>query len=209
MKPFNIEHAKAGAPVRLSDGTELVRIIATDARGGYPVIALIGFSTHDAAQCFDAEGNPLVAYSGKGEPDWLPGVRLVMAPLGQVEGREVYMGDTLLQPSGDPYHVNTTLVPPGLTWPRKYPVTRMTPSEFAIHHSDEHSILQMFESVANAAIAHGIEHGYLAEPVHMASDHELMLAYYHPAPPIPMMPHSYDKMLEQLRRVRDTVFKKH
>lgn len=41
MKPFNLEEAKAGKKVVLKDGTR-VRIICFDAKGDYPIVALVG-----------------------------------------------------------------------------------------------------------------------------------------------------------------------
>lgn len=43
MKPFNIEEAKAGKPVCTRDGKE-ARIICFDAKGEYPLIALLKHS---------------------------------------------------------------------------------------------------------------------------------------------------------------------
>ena len=40
MKPFDLEAAKKGAPVRLKDGSS-ARIIAFDAEGDYPIVALV------------------------------------------------------------------------------------------------------------------------------------------------------------------------
>lgn len=40
MKPFDLEKAKAGAEVCTRDGRK-VRIICTDAKGNYPIVALV------------------------------------------------------------------------------------------------------------------------------------------------------------------------
>lgn len=202
MKPFDLTAAKAGAPVRLSDGTESVRIICWDRKGNNPpIVALIGHN--ETAWCFNADGR-----ISNGHAD---GTRLVMASIGTLDGREVYPGDTVMD-AGGPLTVGNDWTQSDLdqcTSPRVYPKTRMSDDELLRAWNDSHfNGTGAMMDLANAAIAHGIERGYLAQPLHMTSDHELMTAFYNGIH-APMPPESYDKMLEQLRRVRDTVFKKH
>ncbi len=56
LKPFDLEKAKAGAPVCLQDGTP-VRIICWDAKGDYPIIALFEELSAERVSRFNFIGN--------------------------------------------------------------------------------------------------------------------------------------------------------
>lgn len=162
MKPFNLEHAKAGAPVALEDGTEAT-IIKFDGRNeACPLVVLVG----------DRDRPHLASTEGYVYPDTK---QLVMRPVGTLEGREVYHGDRLDHRSpgsgsivqlkinaGQPYMDFTDGVFNALYWscPAAYPVTRMTDEELdqAAHNHHGH-----LGQVANAAIRHGIDNGYLLD----------------------------------------------
>lgn len=165
MKPFNITHAAAGAPVRLSDGTENMRVICTDRKGCGSVVALLQGTTWEYLCYFSEAGE----YMG-GEKDMRGrGVRLVMAPFGTVQDREVYCDDVLCDESGKEFDIVPDHYPipagTGWTWPRAYPTTRMTGRDlyaevFTPCKGDEYDASV---AVANAAIRHGIDNGYLRE----------------------------------------------
>lgn len=58
MKPFNLEHAKAGRPVVTRDGRE-AKIIYTNAMGDYPIVALVEYphpSPHEESCQFREDG---------------------------------------------------------------------------------------------------------------------------------------------------------
>lgn len=132
MKPFNIEQAAAGAPVRLSDGTENVRIVCTDRIGPAPVVALVTGVGNEYLREYTADG---AGWNQPPSPAW-PGsqptalARLVMAPIGTLDGRDVYWGDTLCDPSGAEVTV-TWPFPAGMSWPRVYPKCGMNAYELA------------------------------------------------------------------------------
>jgi hypothetical protein len=56
MKPFNLEQAKAGAPVQTRDGRP-VRIICTDRKSEQlPIVALVDAGNTEWEICYSAEG---------------------------------------------------------------------------------------------------------------------------------------------------------
>ena len=138
---FNLEHAKAGAPVQLEDGTEAC-IIKFDARNPVlPLVVLVG-----------AQDQPMLA-TNLGYIDALDH-HLAMAPMGYCEGKPVHVGDILVTPNGMlanifPYDDRRDWA--GYTWPRKYPETR--------RFFDRYDA-----AIANEAIKHGIDNGYLLDP---------------------------------------------
>jgi len=168
MRPFNLEHAKAGAPVRLSDGTESVRIICTDRAGQMPVVALVGGSHGETVQLFDAQG-----HSGH-----LAAAHLVMKPLGTCQGREVHWGDKLVDAAGTVMVGNdwTQEDFDQCTWPAQYPTTRMHQHDLVgIIQASRKSYPVYLVDLVNAAIKHGIDSGYLfAAPVEPPSDDDLL-----------------------------------
>lgn len=171
MRPFNLEHAKAGAPVRLSDGTESVRIICTDYKGSAgPILACIGNDRFENVFIFSADGR----MHGGGQH------QLVMRALGTCQGREVHWGDKLVDAAGTVMVGNdwTQEDFDQCTWPATYPVTRLCGNElYAIGKVPSDDGINLVE-VANAAIKHGIDNGYLfAAPVEPPSDDELLRAW--------------------------------
>lgn len=93
-KPFNLEHAKAGAPVQLQKGTP-VRILCFDRayQGQLPIIALANDGNVGE---YIIERTSDGRYRGYNNPDY----DLVMAPLAVVEGKPVFVGDVLQFKSG-------------------------------------------------------------------------------------------------------------
>lgn len=55
MKKFNLEAAINGAPVITREGYP-VRIICTDARGNYPIIALMGYAQEENCVRYTIDG---------------------------------------------------------------------------------------------------------------------------------------------------------
>lgn len=169
MKPFNLEQALAGAPVTLcGKGKESrqVRILATDLTGNFPVaFSYPGFRT----------GSDLVATSTKDglslfTPDHNAGSKLVMAPCGTLAGREVWPGDKLLSANKAAYMI----VQPkhrqadidGHVWPTTYPTVQWSADELMVAYkgddgNDPVGVVKLTENIGNAAIRHGIDHGYL------------------------------------------------
>ena len=58
MKPFNLDeyHKNPSRKLITRDGRTVRRILCTDARGGYPVIALIDCGDYDSAFSYTKEG---------------------------------------------------------------------------------------------------------------------------------------------------------
>lgn len=166
-KPFNLADAKLGHPIAITyqgGSNPRARIITADLANQWPVVVAYRRSNTEPLESlcrFDEHGaNP------QGEQNWT-GVRatLVMAPLGTVDGREVYPGDMLSHCGGEavpvPYGVPFD---PGMwSWPvaaYNYPVTQMSGRELAGSTIVTGNI-DVYVAVANAAIKHGIDEGYL------------------------------------------------
>lgn len=154
---FNLDHAKAGAPVELSDGTEATIIKFDGRQPGYPLIVLVG------------EGD--VPYSAKVNGEvWGINSVLTMRPLGHCEGKPVFMGDKLVNAAGE-YTVTLglTQVHFGMSeWPNQYPVTQLTSEQIGDLEENPVTIkgdnYGSTRNMINAAIKHGIDNGYLMDP---------------------------------------------
>lgn len=157
MKPFDIKLAAAGHPVVLASNSKPVRILCTNARGDYPVIGLLPCASDDAdsVQRFRQDGT------------WYtnPSLSLVMAPIGQVQGRDVYPGDVLTDHSSVNHFTATVgesyTDADGFRWPKSYPETRLTDAELLRFDHPGVPLGRLLHDVANAAIRHGIDNGYL------------------------------------------------
>ncbi len=165
-KPFNLDHAKAGAPYCCANG-DPATILKWDGRGvaGNTLIGCTRAEDHPAS--WNAEGRYNFALG-------LVGFNLVMLPLGYVEGKPVFWDSEMLHKDGTPVagHVAAHHSADGFndyTWPKpapKYPLSNMTDEELCIAYNDGkfYGLVPMpFEYgtrfVANAAIARAVLDG--------------------------------------------------
>lgn len=158
-KPFNLEHAKEGAPYGLVCGEE-VTILKWDAR--YENRPLLGvYGKNDRAIGWDASG------SGG---SFGPGYDLVMLPLGYCERKPVFVGDELIDPAWEGDDKNFIIRAghiPGYAfdrceWPKPaptYPQTRMITEQLVSQFMTSAPIINDVTDLANAAIARAIEDG--------------------------------------------------
>lgn len=85
-KPFNLEHAKAGAPFACRNGDQ-VEIFKWDARYRHgPIIGVL--SAGDVPSSWAEDGRYDEAHGGKYD--------LIMLPLGIIDGKPVFVGDEFL-----------------------------------------------------------------------------------------------------------------
>ena len=156
-KPFNLDHAKAGAPYATRDGQEAT-ILKWDGRhkSGYPLVGVYGIEDQPDSWRIDGFFGNLVR-------DHLD---LVMTPLGFIDGKPVFVGDELVvKGAATPYTASSRDFKAlhNLAWPapaKAYPETRMTfkemhtlVNEAAPGHEAE------FRAIANAALRHAIDAG--------------------------------------------------
>ncbi len=67
MKEFDLEKAKAGAPVRTIDGTS-VRIICYDRKGDFPIVALLNYGQkNEEVYHYDVSGKTRYHIKNKGK----------------------------------------------------------------------------------------------------------------------------------------------
>lgn len=160
-KPFNPEHAKAGAPYALATG-EGVDILKWDRKHAQCIVTV---SHQDAAvRTYRADGTQ---GHGDGKFD------LVMTPLGYLEGKPVFVGDELVTPTGMKWVTTPTCrVEHGRSladccWPapeKQYPETGMSGEELenAFNNAYATRITGALTAVANAALRHAIDNGQVA-----------------------------------------------
>lgn len=166
-RPFNMEHAKAGAPYACRDGREATVLKWEGRNKRYPLIGVFG-----------ANDSPTI-WTGKGMFDAAnidTNLDLVMTPLGHIDGRPVFMGDSVISEEGKLVEV----VNPGFPrwdkcrWPKQYPETTMTRSELletarqaAAQSSPfaEHTAV-VHRAIANAALRHAIDSGQVVVQAH-------------------------------------------
>lgn len=113
-RPFNYEHAKAGAPVCQRNG-EAVDIFKWDVRSLQPIHGIVkgNEDLNDRARSWCMDGS----WSG----DIRGSNSLIMKPLGYVEGRPVHVGDEIVSKSSG-VHVKAfaqmnALIGDNYTWP--------------------------------------------------------------------------------------------
>lgn len=160
-KPFNAEQAKAGAPYRCRDGQEATVLKWDSRQNQYPLHGVCGDA--DMPSSWTLAGT----YYDHGELD---GYDLVMLPLGYTDGKPVFVGDELVDPSG------ATFTPgprdsghlAGCRWPapeKQYPVTQLTAAELLQIIADvkgKGGFAGEARHIANAALRHAIDNGYAA-----------------------------------------------
>lgn len=160
-KPFNLEHAQAGAPVGARGGYSTPEILK------YGADRIFGTLTMDKEEsaCWGLDGR----YGILGEETVLD---LVMLPLGYCEDKPVFVGDVLLDPRMDGDEEFTICAGEnydGLhncTWPKpksKYPETRMSQYDMCLSVGMNHHNMTLTEKhlldMSNAAIANAIQDG--------------------------------------------------
>lgn len=167
-RPFNLEHARAGAPFCRADGTDF-EVLKWDRKHTQCIVAV---SKQDAAvNTFRPDGT---------ETGNRPTHALVMTPLGFCEGKPVFAGDELIDDSVMFGEDRRFTVGPTMreghfahcAWPAAapvYPETRMDASElFAAGLTERRSVLEaapaQLKAIANAAIRHAVEQGQVVIP---------------------------------------------
>lgn len=166
-RPFNLEHARAGAPYCCRDG-HAAHILKWDRNvSDYPLLGVIRKS--DDPRTWAITGS--TTYGNHGEEY---DCDLVMQPMGFIDGKPVFVGDEFIGHANTPCVVKAGLSSnfAGCRWPALapvYPKTLMSDGDLVsnyygggpVSHEQEY---QAWRRIANAAICHGIDNGYLLDP---------------------------------------------
>jgi hypothetical protein len=161
-KPFNLEHAKAGAPFCTASG-EKVEIVKWDMKSGNcPILGLR--SDNEYVQQWAMDGEPAA--------NFMSVTRLVMTPLGYIDGKPVFVGDEIeLKCMAKPDEWKRVKAEPTWAgtwtdecarWPapaKQYPVTGMAGDVLWGIYNSEGCIHPGMFAVANAALRHAIDNG--------------------------------------------------
>lgn len=156
-KPFNLEHARAGAPFGCRDGRVATILKWDGRRPGEPLIGHQGEDDMPASWAVDGAYNP----------EHESGLDLLMLPLGMLDGKPVFAGDAIEDDGpagwvlGIAYVHNRNFT--NCRWPappRAYPVTLMVAAELDAAWTGAEALRR----VANAALRHAIDAGQLIEP---------------------------------------------
>jgi hypothetical protein len=156
-KPFDTEHARAGAPIAFSDGME-AEIIKYDRHGPQSIVVLRGAeqAIYGGYRDGSIEGHPAT---------------LVMLPLGMIAGLPVFTGDKITSPDCEhgmsAQHTMNFGDGSTWTWPapvKVYPVSALTNQQLADSirkHSfaPTEAYARDARAAANAAIKHAIDAG--------------------------------------------------
>lgn len=168
-KPFDLDHARAGALYGCKDGQH-AEILKWDCKHPhYPLIGVICENGFHYPESWTASGTQ----ANDEEIERRTGCDLVMLPLGLIDGKPVYVGDAFLWHDGTP-NVATAEMAGGdwgrCAWPapaKVYPVTTMIEDDIISAyysggpvngHKEE---TQAFFRIANAALRHEIDAGTL------------------------------------------------
>ncbi len=163
-KPFNLEHAKAGAPIASDDGVP-VRILCWDRKHPtHPIIAIEEIGDHEAI-AFRA--NCCTEFGGSN--------KLVMMPLGYIDGKPVFVGDEI-EDGGPGDWTPSTAYPcnrdfKNCRWPapeREYPKFDGSIDALSIEYNKSKTFAGGLVLAANAALRHAIDAGQVVT----AGDHD-------------------------------------
>lgn len=154
-RPFNLEHARAGAPFSIANGEE-VEVLKWDRKHAQCIVTV---SRQDAA---------IRSYCADGTASHIdPKFHLVMTPLGYIDGKPVFVGDEIGHREA-PDDITVLALPhdrdfADCRWPAPKPVfpeTRMSFQELC--EAGDMSLTatsSKIKDVANAALRHAIEAG--------------------------------------------------
>lgn len=162
-KPFDLEHARAGAPYGCRDGGE-VEILKWDRKHTF---CIVGLDAQDASvRRWRADGSYNEGFNV---------FDLVMLPLGFIDGKPVWVGDELQWNvetiKAMPSHKPADLI--NCTWPAPapvYPETLMTGQDLArvdgsrMFDTVQPSYEREARLIANAALRHAIDAGQVVLP---------------------------------------------
>lgn len=147
MKPFNLAAAKAGHPVQTEAGYAAT-IIKFDMRptNEHPLLVVVHQAETDLTRRFNESG-------------WGHGGRLTMAPVGKLNGRDVYPGD-IINGKSVPHDKSFN---PDEWWP--VVETQMSDSDlYNTWCATEASVTDTCRVIANAALKHAVDNSYLVVP---------------------------------------------
>lgn len=168
-KPFNIEHAKAGAPYGCRDGRD-AQVLKWDRNvSDFPLLGVIGKS--DDPRTWVSTGASVYGAHGD-EYD----CDLVMMPLGLVDGKPVFVGDELeqrmtagwvpevAQPRWATFPASWTSE---FRWPAPapvYPTFDGSVDMLSIEYNNDMNYRNSLVRVANFALRHAIDAGQVVLP---------------------------------------------
>lgn len=169
-KPFNIEHAKAGAPFGTKCGRKM-EIFKYD----YPMSGAT-YEPIILGAVYKSDDNAIVTYWDQ-DGRWFCGGPadvgiLVMLPLGMCEGKPVFVGDKLEISAMNTWQPHVARTDSrgfkNCRWPVPapvYPVTRMTDGDLSTEYNKNIGTqIDGLRDVATAAIARAIEDGDMVLP---------------------------------------------
>lgn len=168
-KPFNLEHAKAGAPYSCKDGTEAT-VLKWDGRlMGCSLVGVYG--PNDKVMTWAADGS-----YGSSRHDHID---LVMLPIGLIDGKPVFVGDEYTDPLGnlrsaspsDRYYTCCTWPEPAKIYPISSALPCALKGAFNSHWKKGGSMDESILYLASTAIRHAIDTGQVIT----RADHEAAL----------------------------------
>lgn len=165
-RPFNLEHAKAGAPFCCRDGVE-VEILKWDRKHTF---CIVGLDTIDASvRRWRADGSYNEGFNV---------FDLVMLPLGFIDGKPVWTCDEIVSPAGSQMAAWPSFRDfANCAWPAPvpvYPTFDGSIDMLAIEYNRDVNFLSSLVSVANFALRHAIDAGQVVLPDATPSDDLLM-----------------------------------
>lgn len=178
-KPFDLEHARAGAPYGCRDGTEAT-VLKWDRRDEYAVLGICGDADRAISWTINGEHAKRIPNS---ESD------LVMLPLGFIDGKPVWTCDEIVSPAGSQMAAWPAFRDfDNCTWPAPAPVypetlishaalfceyeTSLRNRGYAEVSADSHGLA----AIANFALRHAIDAGQVVLPNGDGMERELVRA---------------------------------
>jgi hypothetical protein len=168
-KPFNLQHAKAGAPYCCRDGDQATVLKWDGRRFNEPLVGCIG--DDDMPASWGCDGRYVPDEHGPRSRD------LVMLPLGFIDGKPVWVGDHFITSGGLPCITTTASAGyfKGCCWPAPvpvYPTFDGSVDMLSIEYSKDMSYCNSLVRVANFALRHAIDAGQVVPD----AEHSKLLA---------------------------------
>src|SRR5882672_2577799 len=151
FKPFNIEHAKAGAPCKCYDGTFTEIIYWTALTQNFPIVALLG------------KEQSLMRYREDGTSSFPTSSYLVMTPIAFIEKKPVYWDDKIVTQFGITIQAHIWFSQKEsfefCTWPVTYPKSQISDDELYEIWVASPLLTDSLRAVADAVLRHAIKSG--------------------------------------------------
>ncbi len=159
-KEFDIEAAKAGAPLCCRGGRKEI-VLKFDCNSPEKLVGV--YDDDDSPTSWVETGRYRCGFE-------MSPFDLVMLPLGMIDGKPVYWGDSVCDSCGDVFAADMIMhfsQHGWWSWPQpavEYPKTTLTSAELIRNFNRTYHLMNSLEGFANYVLRHAVETGQLVVP---------------------------------------------